>query len=62
MCGLYGRDIIPVGKDLEQTNAYLDEITDYALALQNETGIKPLWATCNLFSHQRCIFLFFVNM
>lgn len=46
-------DIIPAGKDVQQTNRNLDEVTDYLLILQNETGIKPLWATCNLFSHPR---------
>jgi len=50
------RDIIPAGKDLQQTNRNLDEVTDYLLILQNETGIKPLWATCNLFSHPRFSF------
>ena len=49
------RDIIPAGKDLRETNRNLEEITDYMLTLQNETGIKPLWATCNLFSHPRFI-------
>jgi len=48
------RDIIPIGRDLQETNRNLDEITDYILTLQNETGIRPLWATCNLFSHPRC--------
>jgi len=52
---LWHRDIIPTGKDLEETNRHLDVITDYVLTLQNETGIRPLWVTCNLFSHARCI-------
>ena len=52
------RDIIPAGKNLAETNRNLDKITDYILALQSETGIIPLWATCNLFSHPRCIVLF----
>jgi len=52
------RDIIPAGKDLAETNRNLDEITDYVLVLQSETGISPLWATCNLFSHPRCDLLF----
>jgi len=52
------RDIIPAGKNLAETNGNLDEITNYILMLQSETGIIPLWATCNLFSHPRCIFMF----
>ncbi len=36
---------------LEQTNKNLDEMTDLALKLQKETGVKLLWATCNLFAH-----------
>ena len=49
----HDRDIAPEGADLEETNAILDEITDLALELQNETGVKLLWATSNLFSHPR---------
>ncbi len=29
----------------------LDEMVDLALQLQKETGVKLLWATCNLFAH-----------
>ena len=36
---------------LEETNKYLDEMTDLALELQQQTGVKLLWATCNLFAH-----------
>ena len=41
-----------MGKDLEETNANLDVMVDLALQLQKETGVKLLWATCNLFAHQ----------
>ena len=54
---LLSRDIIPAGRDLEETNRNLDEMADHLVALQSETGITPLWATCNLFSHPRCTFL-----
>ena len=40
-----------MGDTLEQTNRNLDEMTDLALELQNKTGVKLLWATCNLFAH-----------
>ena len=40
-----------MGSTLEETNRYLDEMTDLALELQQQTGVKLLWATCNLFAH-----------
>lgn len=49
----HDRDIAPEGKDLHETNANLDELVNLALTLQESTGIKPLWATCNLFSNPR---------
>lgn len=47
------RDIAPEGSTLEESNRNLDEITDLALKLQNQTGVKLLWITCNLFTHLR---------
>lgn len=52
ICILY-RDIAPEGATLAETNKNLDEIVDLALELQNKAGVKLLWATCNLFAHQR---------
>lgn len=49
------RDIAPEGNDLGETNANLDELVDLALTLQEATGIRPLWATCNLFSNPRYV-------
>lgn len=49
----HDRDIAPEGKNLAETNKNLDEITDLAKSLMEQTGIKLLWATCNLFSHPR---------
>uniref|UniRef100_A0A914WRE7 Xylose isomerase n=1 Tax=Plectus sambesii TaxID=2011161 RepID=A0A914WRE7_9BILA len=49
----HDRDIAPEGSTLEETNKILDELTDLALQLQQETGIKLLWNTCNLFAHAR---------
>lgn len=54
------RDIAPEGDDLKETNANLDQLTDLALELQQKTGVKLLWATCNLFSNPRYLKLFFV--
>lgn len=39
------------GSSLEETNKNLDEIVALAKQLQQETGIKLLWGTANLFSH-----------
>ncbi|XP_059172271.1 uncharacterized protein LOC131953209 [Physella acuta] len=49
----HDRDIAPEGKDLAETNKNLDEIVDFVGQLQQKTGIKLLWATCNLFSNPR---------
>ncbi|XP_075952556.1 uncharacterized protein LOC142955083 [Anarhichas minor] len=49
----HDRDMAPEGSTLEESNRNLEEITDLALQLQSQTGIKVLWATCNLFVHQR---------
>ncbi|GAB1608238.1 uncharacterized protein LOC115214274 [Argonauta hians] len=49
----HDRDIAPEGCDLKETNKNLDEITDLALELQKQTGVKLLWPTCNLFANSR---------
>ncbi|XP_067662897.1 xylose isomerase-like [Haliotis asinina] len=49
----HDRDIAPEGNTLEESNKYLDEIVDLAEELQKKTGVKLLWATCNLFAHPR---------
>ncbi|XP_014776218.1 xylose isomerase [Octopus bimaculoides] len=49
----HDRDIAPEGSNLEETNKNLDELTDLAQELQQKTGVKLLWATCNLFAHPR---------
>lgn len=43
-------DIAPQGKTLAETNKNLDEVTDYMLEKMQETGIKLLWGTTNLFN------------
>ncbi len=46
-------DIVPEADDINETNARLDEISDYILGKMNETGIKCLWGTANMFSNPR---------
>ncbi len=46
-------DIVPEGKTVEETNARLDEISDYIKTKMDETGIKLLWGTANMFSNAR---------
>jgi len=46
-------DLVPEADTLEETNARLDEITDYMLEKMKETGIKNLWGTANMFNHPR---------
>lgn len=49
----HDRDIAPEGRNLEESNKNLDEIVSLAAELQEKTGVKLLWATCNLFAHPR---------
>lgn len=49
----HDRDIAPAGKDLAESNRILDHIAKIAKGLQNDTGIKLLWGTANLFSDPR---------
>jgi len=49
----HDRDIAPEGENLSETNKNLDSIVGLAENLQKETGVKLLWATCNLFAHPR---------
>lgn len=46
-------DLVPEGSTIPETNARLDEITDYILEKMGETGIKLLWGTANLFGNPR---------
>ncbi|MBQ8015869.1 MAG: xylose isomerase, partial [Clostridia bacterium] len=46
-------DLVPEDEDINVTNVRLDEISDYILAKMNETGIKCLWGTANMFSNPR---------
>ena len=46
-------DLVPEADDIKETNRRLDEITDYILDKMNQTGIKCLWGTANMFSNPR---------
>ncbi len=46
-------DISPEADTLAETNKRLDHIVKLAKKKQEETGVKLLWGTCNLFSHPR---------
>lgn len=46
-------DLIQEGQTIVETNARLDEITDYIKEKMDATGKKLLWGTANLFSNPR---------
>jgi len=49
----HDRDIAPEGKDFAESCDNLAHIVSLAERLQNDTGLKLLWGTANLFSHPR---------
>ena len=46
-------DMAPEGATLRESKANLDRLVDRAAAKMDETGVKLLWGTANLFSHPR---------
>ncbi|MCI4667941.1 MAG: xylose isomerase [Bacteroidia bacterium] len=46
-------DLVEEGSDLQVSRYRLESIADYALEKQENSGIKVLWGTANLFSHPR---------
>lgn len=46
-------DLIDEGESIAETRKRMAFIADYALEKQQETGVKLLWGTANLFSHPR---------
>lgn len=46
-------DLVPEAADINETNRRLDEITDHMLEKMQETGIKCLWGTANMFGNPR---------
>ena len=49
----HDRDVAPEGATLKETNDNLWAVADRFKQLQQETGIKLLWGTANMFSHPR---------
>ena len=46
-------DVRPEGADFAENTKNLETIVDYFAEKMDETGIKLLWGTANLFSHRR---------
>ena len=49
----HDRDVSPEGATIAETEAMFDQVVEKLAAKQEETGVKLLWGTCNLFSHKR---------
>ena len=48
-------DLVHEAADIKETNARLDEISDYILEKMKGTDIKCLWGTANMFSNPRFV-------
>jgi xylose isomerase len=46
-------DVVEYGDDINENDRRMQTMTDYLQQKQQETGIKLLWGTANLFSHMR---------
>ena len=46
-------DLVPEQLDINETNAWLDELSDYILEKQKGTNIRCLWGTANNFGNKR---------
>ena len=51
----HDRDVAPEGSNLSETNKNLDKIAAKLKQKQDETGVKLLWGTANLFSNKRFV-------
>ncbi len=49
----HDRDIAPEGNSFAETAGYLDEMVDLAAQYQQDTGVRLLWGTANMFSNPR---------
>jgi xylose isomerase len=49
----HDRDLAPEGSSVEESERNLAELVGLAKARQDETGMKLLWGTANLFGHTR---------
>lgn len=47
------RDLAPEGESFEESSALLEEAVSLAADLQKQTGVRPLYFACDLFSHPR---------
>ena len=48
-------DLVPESEDINETNSRLDELTDYMCGRMQETGIRCLWGTANMFENPRFV-------
>ena len=46
-------DVAPEGETLAESVKNLEEMTDYLLEKQKQTGIRPLWVTANMFGDKK---------
>ena len=49
----HDRDVSPEGANLRESNQNLDAVLERAAKKMQDSGIKLLWGTANLFSHRR---------
>ncbi|TVR14240.1 MAG: xylose isomerase, partial [Balneolaceae bacterium] len=49
----HDRDLAPEGESISQSEKNLNAMVARAKEMQNETGVKLLWGTANLFTHPR---------
>jgi xylose isomerase len=49
----HDRDMAPEGSDLKESNRNLQAMVDEAQKYQQESGVRLLWGTANLFGHPR---------
>jgi xylose isomerase len=49
----HDRDVAPEGASLRESNANLDVLLDRAARKMQDSGVRLLWGTANLFSHPR---------
>jgi xylose isomerase len=49
----HDRDVAPEGADWQETQSILDAVVEQIAGRMEQTGIRLLWGTANLFSHPR---------
>ena len=49
----HDRDVAPEGATLKESNQHLDTVLEAAARKMQDSGVKLLWGTANLFSHGR---------